>query len=76
MEFLTGLLASIIRPLLREEIEKLKDFIVEREDRKEAFIEFDREADELIEAAGKATTTEEVKAHLRRLKATKARLKL
>lgn len=74
MNFLTGLLASIIRPIIREEIADLKAHLSEQINRQKAFSEFDREADELIKAADQATTTEEVKAHLRRLKEARAKL--
>lgn len=74
MEFLTSLLASIIRPIIQEELQALKVFFLEQYQRNEVYEKYDREAEELIEAANKATTTEEVRAHLRKLKETRAKL--
>lgn len=73
-KFLTGLLSSIIRPILQEEIAKLKGYLYEQNGRLQTYKKYDEEALELIEAANNATTTEEVRAHLRRLKETRARL--
>lgn len=76
MEFLTGLLASIIRPLLKEQLEELKDYLAVQFQRNEIYDKYDAEAQELIESINKATTTEEVRAHVRRLKETRAKLNL
>lgn len=76
MNFLTGLLASIIRPIIREEVEKLKAFISQQYMLDKKFREYDQEVMELIDYAEKATTTEEVWAHVRRLKERRAKLNL
>lgn len=72
--FLTGLLSSIIRPIIQEELKDLKEFALEQYERLQSFERIDAESLELITAAENATTTEEVKAHLRNLKATRAKL--
>ena len=75
MDLLTGFLANLIRPLIREEIEGLKTFIAESVAQRSRFKEFDKEADELITQAQQATTTEEVHALLSRLNAARAKLR-
>jgi phosphopantothenoylcysteine synthetase/decarboxylase len=76
--FLSGLLASIIRPIIQEQIEALKGWILDvvqtNVARKDSYDKHDKEAEEIIAAAEKATTTEEVKAHVRRLKDIRAKL--
>jgi len=74
MEFLRGLLAEILRPIIQEQFNELKQFISQSVARKKAYEKFDRKAQELIEQAENASTTEEVKAHLRRLKEFRATL--
>ena len=76
MTFLMGLLASIIRPIIQEEIANLKAYISEQYQLNKKFEGYDKEVVELIEAAENATTTEEVWAHVRRLKEHRARLNL
>lgn len=75
MEFLTGLLASIIRPIIQEELAELKAWAFMQAKRLETYEKHDREAEELILAAEKATTPEEVKAHLRKLREARAHLR-
>lgn len=75
MEWLTALLADIIRPIIREELAQLKLFIQTQYQRNEIYERIDRESEELISAALQASTPEEVKAHLRKLKATRAELR-
>lgn len=72
--FLTGLLGDILRPLIREEFQKLKLHISDSVERRRIYEKYDREAEELIKQAENASTTEEVRAHLRRLKDARARL--
>ena len=72
--FLTGLLGDILRPLIREEFQKLKLHIADSVERRRIYEKFDREAEELIKQAEQATTTEEVRAHLRSLKNARAKL--
>ena len=67
MEFLTGLLASVIRPIIREELEGLKAWAFEQSVKVEKFKEYDKRALANIEAMENASTTEEVKAHARRI---------
>jgi len=74
--FLTGLLGEIIRPIVREEFAQLKLYIADAVERRRVFEKFDREAEELIKQAEAASTTEEVRAHLRRLKSIRAELNL
>ena len=71
--FLQGLLASVIRPIIQEELKELKQFAQEQYQQLESYKRHDLEAEELIKAAELATTTEEVKAHLRRLRESRAR---
>jgi len=73
--FLTGLLSSIIRPIIQEELKELKEFAKIQYQRLQSYEKHDNEAEELIKAAEKATTTEEVKSHLRRLRESRASLK-
>ena len=75
MDFLTKLLASIIRPIIREELAELKVFVSTQYQRLRDYERHDAEAEELIKAANEATTTEEVKAHLRKLRESRARLR-
>lgn len=72
--FLTGLLGDILRPLIREEFQKLKLFIADSVERRRIYEKYDREAEELIKQAENASTTEEVRAHLRQLKDARAKL--
>ena len=74
--WLQGLIATAIRPIIREELGELKLFMTNQWLQKKNFEKYDQEAMELINAAEQATTTEEVKAHLRRLRAIRARLNL
>jgi hypothetical protein len=76
MEFLTSLLASIIRPIIREELDKFKDWAKEEFIQNKKFKEFDSVAMENIKAMESATTPEEVKAHARRIYQERARLNL
>ncbi len=72
--FLTGLLSNIIRPIIQEELAALKIVLFEYSERLQNSKKIDRETDELIKAAESATTPEEVRAHLRRLKDARAKL--
>mgnify|MGYP006308515107 CR=1 FL=1 len=74
MAFLQGLLASVIRPIIQEELKELKEFAQEQHQQLESYKRHDLEAEQLIKAAETATTTEEVKAHLRRLRDSRAKL--
>lgn len=76
MAFLTGLLASIIRPIIQEEIGELKDFIAVQLQRNDIYQKYDLEAQEIIEQIAKANTSEERWAYVRRLKETRAKLNL
>jgi hypothetical protein len=72
--WLTALLASIIEPILDRRLQRLESWAFDQSRRLQAYERFDREANELIEAAQNATTTEEVRAHLRRLRETRAKI--
>ena len=74
MAFLQGLLASVIRPIIQEELKELKEFATEGYQQLESYKRHDLEAEQLIKDAELATTTEEVKAHLRRLRESRAGL--
>ncbi len=74
MPFLTSLLASIIRPIIQDAIAQGIEQINKSLGRLQNYEKFDAEAIELISLAEKATTTEEVKAHVRLLKEKRARL--
>lgn len=76
MEFLTGLLASIIRPIIQDEIAKLKDYLAVQFQRNEIYDKYDKEALELIEQIAKANTSEERWAYVAKLKAKRASLNL
>jgi hypothetical protein len=76
MNFLTSLLAQIIEPILESKINELKDWFIENQTRIRKFEEYDKEALKHIENAKNASTTEEVKAHLRRLYDDRARFDL
>ena len=80
MVFLTNLLASIIRPIIQGELDKLKSWVGEKIEtavsRRDIYAKYDLEANELIKMAEQATTTEEVKSHVRRLKASRAKLNI
>jgi hypothetical protein len=75
MAWLSGLLASIIRPILQEELRGLKAFAFDQYQRLESYKKFEQEAADLIERAAKATTSEERWAHVERLRASRARLR-
>jgi hypothetical protein len=75
MTFLSSLLASIIVPILDERLKALEAKVESAFGRLDIYKKHDQEADALIEAANRATTTEEVKAHVRRLKSLRAQLK-
>ena len=76
MEFLTGLLAKVIRPIIQEELKELKEFAKEQYQQLQSYKKHDVEAEEHIKAAELASTPEEVKAHLRRLRDSRAKLPL
>jgi len=76
LEFLTGLLSSIIRPIIQDELRELKAWAFEQSVKVQKFKEYDKEALKNIEAMEKASTTEEVKAHARRIFNDRAKLDL
>jgi hypothetical protein len=72
MEWLTGLLASIIRPIIEEELRDLKAWAFMQSERMRRYEQIDKEAEELIKSMANATTAEERWAHLRRLQSLRA----
>lgn len=76
MNFLTALLSSILRPIIQEELKELKDWAFKQSVKLETFKSYDEKARKHIEAIEKASTPEEVKAHLRRMYADRAKLNL
>lgn len=70
--WLTGLLTSVLRPILNDLIQDMKSDLLSEIAKQRKFQEMAREDDETIKLAQQATTTEEVKAHLRRLKSHRA----
>lgn len=70
--FLTGLLSSIIRPIIQEELGKLKLHIADSIERKRIYEKYDREAQELISAMAEASTSEERYAILSRIRNARA----
>lgn len=73
--WLTGLLTQILRPILTDLINDMKVDLLSEIAKQKQFEAFAREDDETIRLAQEATTTEEVKAHLRRLKSHRAILR-
>lgn len=74
MEFLTGLLASIIRPIIQKEIADLKDYIAKLYQRNEKWNEYDKELEKYLPALAGASTSEERWALLADLKSRRPRL--
>jgi len=72
--WLTGLLTSILRPILEDLVNDAKNEIITTIQENKKLSALAREDDETIRLAQDATTTEEVKAHLRRLKSHRALL--
>lgn len=72
--FLTGLLSSIIRPIIQEEINKLTDVIQKALSREAIYKKYDQEATELIDLVAKANTPEERWAYVQTLKDKRASL--
>lgn len=72
--FLAAVLGPIIRPIIREEIAELKDFISKQVVRLETYKKYDVEAQELIEQIAKANTSEERWAYVAKLKAKRPML--
>lgn len=68
MNFITSLLASVLRPIIREQFEELKVFLANQWVRREAFRRYDQEATELMEQMANASTSEERWAILARIK--------
>ena len=66
--FLTGLLASILRPIIQDEFIKLKSDLVKMWGRNERFKEYDQQAQVLMEQMANASTSEERWALLTRIK--------
>lgn len=75
MNFLTSLLASIIRPIIQEELNDLKAWVIQNMAQADKFKEYDEIVERHINLIEQATTPEEVKAHVRRLYADRAKLK-
>lgn len=73
--FLTTLLGNVIRPILREEIQSIKNWIQDNLAERKRFEAFDKEASEIIQQAQNASTVEEVNALLSRLNAARPTLK-
>jgi len=73
--FLTTLLGNVIRPILREEIQSIKNWIQDNLAERKRFEAFDKEASEIILQAQNASTVEEVNALLSRLNAARPTLK-
>lgn len=67
MEFLTALLASIIRPIIQEEIAKLKDWVATQMGIKVGVEKIGVEAKGLMEELDNASSPTEIKAILRKL---------
>lgn len=68
------LLASIIRPILVAEFQKLKDELLSQIKQKEIYEKYDLEAQQLIEQIAKANTSEERWAYVAKLKSSRAKL--
>jgi hypothetical protein len=75
MDWLTSLLAAIIRPIIQEELRDLKAWAFLQSERLKQYEKIDQEAEELIQAMAQATTAEERWAHLRRLQSLRASLR-
>jgi len=73
--FLVGLVTAIIRPIIQNEINQLKDWMEDSVMQNRRFKEFDVEAESLIKQASEATTVEEVNALLFRLNTARAKLR-
>lgn len=67
MAFLTGLLASIIRPIIQEEIAALKKWILEQMAIQTSVEKIGMEAKGLMEELDNASSPTEIKAILRKL---------
>lgn len=76
MNFLTALLSPIIRNIIQDELKDLKKWAFEQSVKLETFKSYDEKARKHIEAIEKASTPEEVKAHLRRMYADRAKFNL
>lgn len=72
--FLTGLLADVLRPIIREELGKVKEEIISSIERKDAFGEYDAEVNELMKEMANASTSEERWAVLQKFKNARARV--
>lgn len=76
MEWLSAFLASIIRPIIQDEFKEYRKWIIDGQLQLERFKEHDKEAQELIERIANASTSEERWAHLRDLRARRAKLNI
>jgi hypothetical protein len=65
--FLTGLLSSIIRPIIQAEIAELKQHIVDQVGRKDIYDKHDKKKLELAEEMAQADTKEERYAILQKM---------
>lgn len=74
--FLIGLISKIVRPIIQEELQELKNWAFDQSIQLERFRQYDKTASKHIEQIEKASTPEEVKAHLRRMYADRAKLNL
>lgn len=74
MAWLTSLLASIIRPIIREEFQRLTLMVRDSIERKRIYEKHDKEAAELQEEMAAANTSEERYAILQKIKNSRARL--
>lgn len=72
--FLAGILGPIIRPIIQEEIAKLKELITDQFGRLSTYEKYDIEAQQLIEQIAKANTPEERWAYVATLKEKRAKL--
>lgn len=71
MLWLQSLLASIIRPIIQEELSSLKAFAFDQYSQLESYKKWDLEAEEHIKKIAEATTSEERWAHVRRLQSAR-----
>lgn len=72
--WLTTLLASIIRPIIEDEIAKLKAHLITQFELNRAFDQYDQEAQKLMEEMANASTSEERWAILQKIKNARTRL--
>ena len=72
--FLSSILGPIIRPIIQEELENFKSWVVDQWMRREAYQKYDDEAQALMEEMANASTSEERYAILQKLRNARALL--